>query len=226
MIERTIYFLLNVCLCEDYMMWEILHMNVTNKLNITAYRQLRFVNGKDLSNLKIKCCYDFMITDLCGCAAYGLGLRPFDCWLRTESRWGPSYSSVVFVMCCVGRGLLDGLINGTKEFEIRRCFLIRYILYYASNNIENALDFLQDYSYLNLSSPEDYSCKNFSLVSSLSCCVMNVLCFEPVKKTSLQTLWSPCVQGSEGPPNAYVMRLTEWIEGVGVLKVACDEILT
>jgi hypothetical protein len=37
------------------------------------------VNGKALSNLEIKCCYDFMITDPCGRAAYGVGLRPFDC---------------------------------------------------------------------------------------------------------------------------------------------------
>jgi len=31
------------------------------------------VNGKALSNLKIKCCYDCMITDPCGRAAYGVG---------------------------------------------------------------------------------------------------------------------------------------------------------
>jgi hypothetical protein len=43
------------------------------------------VNGKALSNLKIKRCCDFMITHPCGRAVYGLGLRPFDCWSRTES---------------------------------------------------------------------------------------------------------------------------------------------
>jgi len=37
------------------------------------------VNGKALSNLKIKFCYDITITDPCGRAAYGVGLRPFDC---------------------------------------------------------------------------------------------------------------------------------------------------
>jgi hypothetical protein len=37
------------------------------------------LNGKALSNLKIKCCYDFMITDPCSRADYGVGLRPFDC---------------------------------------------------------------------------------------------------------------------------------------------------
>jgi hypothetical protein len=37
------------------------------------------VNGEALRNLKLKCCYDFMITDPCGRAAYGVGLRSFDC---------------------------------------------------------------------------------------------------------------------------------------------------
>jgi hypothetical protein len=37
------------------------------------------VNGKALSNLKIKCCHDLMIIDPCGRAAYGVDLRPFDC---------------------------------------------------------------------------------------------------------------------------------------------------
>jgi len=64
-----------------------------------------------------------MITDPCGRAAYGVVLRPFDCWSRTESRWGHGYSPLMFVLCCVGRGPLDGRINGKKEFETHRCLL-------------------------------------------------------------------------------------------------------
>ena len=87
--------------------------------------------------------------------------------------------------------------------------------------------FFKTYRKLNLSSLKGYSCKNFSLVSSLSYCLMNVLSFEPEKKKmSLLTSWGPYVQGSEGPPNAYVMRLSEEPEGVGVFKVSCNEIFT
>jgi hypothetical protein len=144
-VERIVYFLLSVCTCEDYMMWEILRINVRNKWNIAAYPFFAdmAVNDKALSNLKVKCCHDLMITDSCGRAAYGVDLRPFNCWSRTESRWGRGCSSVVW---CVGRDLLDGRINGKKKFETHRCLLIWHFLYYAFNNIENALDFLQDYS--------------------------------------------------------------------------------
>jgi hypothetical protein len=41
-----------------------------------------------------------------------LSLQPPDCWDRGfESRWGHGCSSLVFVVCCVGSSLCDGLIT-------------------------------------------------------------------------------------------------------------------
>jgi len=69
------------------------------------------VNGKALSNLKIKCCYDCMITDPCGRAAYGVG-----CGHSVADRGQNPVEGMdilllcllCVVLCCVGRGLLDG----------------------------------------------------------------------------------------------------------------------
>lgn len=55
-----------------------------------------------------------------------LGLQPLDCWDRGfESHWRHDFSFLVFVWCCVGSGLRDGLItirNVTAWCRITGCF--------------------------------------------------------------------------------------------------------
>jgi len=52
----------------------------------------------------------YLNVDPGGRAVYGVGMQSFDCWDREfESRWGHGYSSLVFVVCCVGSGLYDRL---------------------------------------------------------------------------------------------------------------------
>ena len=51
-----------------------------------------------------------------GSGVEGVGLQPLDCWIRgLEIHCGHGCSSVVFVVCCVGSGLCDGLITGSEE---------------------------------------------------------------------------------------------------------------
>jgi hypothetical protein len=50
-------------------------------------------------------------------AVQGVGLRSLDCWdCGFEYRWRQGCSSLVFVVCCVGSGLCDGLITRSVEF--------------------------------------------------------------------------------------------------------------
>jgi hypothetical protein len=50
--------------------------------------------------------------DLCGRAV----LQPLDLWGRVfESRWWHARSSLLFVVCCIGSGLCDGLITRSEE---------------------------------------------------------------------------------------------------------------
>ena len=45
-----------------------------------------------------------------------LGIKPLDCWERGfESRWRLGCSVIVFVACCVGCGITDGLISPQQE---------------------------------------------------------------------------------------------------------------
>jgi len=46
-----------------------------------------------------------------------LGLHLLDCWVHVfESRWWDEGSSLIFVVCCVGNGLCDGMISGSEEY--------------------------------------------------------------------------------------------------------------
>jgi len=58
-------------------------------------------------------------------AACNVGLKPSDHWDRGfKSRWGHLYSSLMFVVCCVGSGLCDGLIALSEEScRVRACVL-------------------------------------------------------------------------------------------------------
>jgi len=47
---------------------------------------------------------------------WGVGLKLIDCWGQgLESRCGDEYSSVVFLVCCVGSGFCDELITLSEE---------------------------------------------------------------------------------------------------------------
>ena len=56
-----------------------------------------------------------------------VGLQQLDYWNRGfESRWRHGCSSVVFVVCCVGSGLCDGLITRSEEsYGVRVCLILR-----------------------------------------------------------------------------------------------------
>jgi hypothetical protein len=56
-----------------------------------------------------------------GRSVYGVGLWPFACWdCGFECRRGKVWSSLVFVVCCVGSGLCDELIT-PLEHSYRMC---------------------------------------------------------------------------------------------------------
>ena len=51
-----------------------------------------------------------------GRAAYGVGMQLFDCWGGgLESRRRHGYSSVAFIVCCVGSGLCERLNTPAEE---------------------------------------------------------------------------------------------------------------
>ena len=51
-----------------------------------------------------------------GCTVYGVGLKRLDWWdCGFEPSWGYEYSSLVFVVCCVGSGFCDELITRSEE---------------------------------------------------------------------------------------------------------------
>ena len=57
-------------------------------------------------------------------AVYGVGGWPLDCWDRGfESHSGRGWSSIVFVVFCVGSGLCDGLITQSEELY-RMCVCV------------------------------------------------------------------------------------------------------
>jgi hypothetical protein len=61
-------------------------------------------------------CRNIWITDCCGRAVKGVGLRPLACWdLGFASRRVYGCSSVVFVGYCVGSGLCDEPINRRED---------------------------------------------------------------------------------------------------------------
>jgi hypothetical protein len=61
-----------------------------------------------------------------GRAVSGVALWPSDCWdCGFESRWGSEYSSLEFVVCCVGRGLCDELITRPEEpYQVCVCVCV------------------------------------------------------------------------------------------------------
>jgi len=55
-------------------------------------------------------------TDPAGSALRGVSLQPLDCWDGGfEFRWRQGFSSVVFVVWCVGIAFLDELIIRSEE---------------------------------------------------------------------------------------------------------------
>ena len=53
-------------------------------------------------------------------------LKPLDRWdRRFESRWAHSCSSLLLVVCCVGRGLCDEVIAGSeKSYRVYVCVCV------------------------------------------------------------------------------------------------------
>jgi hypothetical protein len=76
-----------------------------------------------------------------------LNLQTFDYWDREfESRRGHGYSSLVFVVYCVGSGICDELVTSSEEFyrvcvrvrvRVRVCACARVCNRVSSRNFNN-----------------------------------------------------------------------------------------
>jgi len=61
---------------------------------------------------KFRVIYNKVHEKISSCSGHRLrqGLKPLDCWNPAfETRWWHGSSFLVFVVCCVGSGLCDGL---------------------------------------------------------------------------------------------------------------------
>ena len=79
-----------------------------------------------LPRLRIYCHVKFDIAGTGDHAIYRVVVRPFYCWDRGfEFLWGHGCSSLVFVVCCVGSGLCDGLITRSEEsYRVCVCLIV------------------------------------------------------------------------------------------------------
>jgi len=92
-----------------------------NRIVWSVCKNKRCLDQKKRSNSRKELLYKNFLVDSVGRVVQSVCLRPFDCWdCGFESRRGRGFLSLVRVVCCQGRSLVQSSPSGCGVFEFGR----------------------------------------------------------------------------------------------------------